>query len=292
MEFLVYVLLATAFMLGALYFTAQGQRRARQELVEQRLATVGIKQLQRRETDRVSLLLERAGLELSQTHRRISVLAVLTLTLLIAVKWSVPAGLFVLLLVLGVAYGVLQLLFARRQTQIIAQLPRLLDQVVRMMRTGKTIGDAFFIATDDAERPLRDVMEKLRRNILLGMTIPEAFTSLAETYSLKELRVLALGINVNARYGGSLIDLLNNVVTLIQQREKAVRQLKAMTGETRVSAMLLSVLPLLIGAFMMTANPDYLFTMLNDPSGKSVLITAGVAQLMGMLVIWRMLRSI
>lgn len=288
----VYLFLAAMFLIGALYFVAQGRERAKEELIEQRLVSVGMQRFHERRRDWLTRILERAGLELSDTARRILGLALVLLVVGVAATFGLKAGLFVLIGIAGVIYTVLTVLFSRRQGQIIAQLPRLLDQVVRMMRTGKTIGDAFFVATDDAEEPLKSVMEKLRRNITLGMTIPEAFDDLAETYALQELRVLALGINVNARFGGSLIDLLNNVINLIQEREKAQRQLKAMTGETRVGATLLSVMPIALAGYMMLANPDYLMGMINDPGGLNVLIGGGVAQLAGMLVIWRMLRSI
>lgn len=292
MAFFVYLILATGFLLGALVFVSQGQKRAREELVEQRLATVGMQRLQQRRTDWLSLQLERAGIELDVTKRKIIGLGLVTALLVVWFRFGLTPALMLLAFMAVVIYSALAGLYARRQGLLVAQLPRLLDQVVRMMRTGKTIGDAFFVATDDAELPLKTVMEKLRRNITLGMSIPEAFADLAETYGLKELRVLSLGISVNARFGGSLVDLLNNVIALIQQREKAVRQLKALTGETRASAVILSALPLLIGGFMVISNPDYLFKMVDDPGGQKVLIGAGVAQLAGMFVMWRMLRSI
>lgn len=288
----VYLLLAALFLIGALYFVVQGRERAKEELIEQRLMTVGMQRLRERRQDWLSQQLIRAGIEVSDTARRIILLALSLLVLACVVAFGFVIGLGVLAGILGIGYVVLTLLFSRRQGLIIAQLPRLLDQVVRMMRTGKTIGDAFFIATDDADEPLKSVMEKLRRNIIMGMTIPEAFDDLAETYSLQELRVLALGIGVNARFGGSLIDLLNNVINLIQERDKAQRQLKAMTGETRVGAVLLSVMPPALGAYMLMANPDYIMGMVEDPGGLKALIGAGLAQIAGMFVIWRMLRSI
>lgn len=292
MAFLVYVMLATSFLLGALFFIYRGQEKAKQERVEQRLASVGISTRIARRRDWMNLQFERAGIEVDDTKRNISAFAVFILILLVMFQFGILVGIIALAVIAGLFLAVLRWLFARRQVMIVAQLPRLLEQVVRMMRTGKTIGDSFFIATDDADQPLRAVMEKLKRNITLGMTIPEAFEDLADTYDLKELQVLSMGISVNARFGGSLIDLLSNVILLIQQREKAQRQLKALTGETRASAVVLSALPLLVGAFMMVSNPDYLSSMLDDESGLQVLIMAGVAQLGGMFVLWRMMKSI
>ena len=193
---------------------------------------------------------------------------------------------------LGFAYTAIGTIYQRRMNQIVSQLPRLLDQVVRLMRTGKTLADSFFIATKDAYEPLKTVMLKLQRNIQLGMTIPEAFEDLAQIYQLKELQVLSLGVNVNSRFGGSLIDLLNNIITLIQQREQLTRQLRALTGETRTSAVVLSALPILVGTFMIFSNPDYIFQMIDDPTGKWVLVGAAGMQIAGMVVIWKMLRSV
>ena len=150
MAVLVYVILATGFLLGALYFTGQGQKRAREELVEQRLATVGMQRINRRRTDWLSLQLERAGIVLDETKRRIIGLGLVTLVLLVGFRLGLVAGLMLLAFFAVVIYSALAALYSRRQSQIVSQLPRLLDQVVRMMRTGKTIGDAFFVATDDA----------------------------------------------------------------------------------------------------------------------------------------------
>ena len=79
---------------------------------------------------------------------------------------------------------------------------------------------------------------------------------------------------------------------MIQQREQLQRQLRAFTGETRASAVILSALPLLIGAFMLISNPDYIYQMIDDPTGKLVLMGAGGMQLAGMAVLWKMLRSV
>ena len=74
--------------------------------------------------------------------------------------------------------------------------------------------------------------------------------------------------------------------------EQLQRQLRAFTGETRASAVILSALPLLIGAFMLISNPDYIYQMIDDPTVKLVLMGAGGMQVAGMLVLWKMLRSV
>jgi len=292
MAFLVYLLVATGMMLGALYLVWLGQKQAQEEAVSKRLASVGVQALVFQGKDWLTTRLERAGITLLPTQRRMIALALAAIHLLAWFQFGLAFMVLLLLSLLAFVYSVIEAIYHRRQLQIVSQLPRLLDQVVRLLRTGKTLGDGFLIATREADEPLKGVMLKLQRNITLGMTIPEAFTDLSEVYALKELQVLALGVNVNARFGGSLIDLLTNIITLIQQREQLNRQLRAMTGETRTSAVVLSGLPLMVGSFMVFSNPDYIFKMIDDPSGQWVLMGAAGMQISGMALIWKMLRSV
>lgn len=292
MVLFIYILVALAMGLGALYLIWLGQKQAQEEAVSKRLALAGVQALEFPKKDWLALQLERAGITLAPTHRRIIGLALALLLLLAALQFGMAFAVLLALGLLAFAYTAIGTIYQRRMNQIVSQLPRLLDQVVRLMRTGKTLADSFFIATRDADEPLKTVMLKLQRNIQLGMTIPEAFMDLSEVYALKELQVLSLGVNVNSRFGGSLIELLNNIITLIQQREQLTRQLRALTGETRMSAVVLSALPILVGTFMIVSNPDYIYQMIDDPTGQWVLIGAASMQIAGMVVIWKMLRSV
>lgn len=292
MAIFLYVLVAFVMGLGALFLIWLGQRQAQEEAVAKRLATAGVQTLEFPTKDWLTLHLERAGITLEPTHRRIIGLALALILLLLALQFGMAVAVLAAFAFLAFAYTAIGTIYQRRMNQIVSQLPRLLDQVVRLMRTGKTLADSFFIATKDADEPLKTVMLKLQRNIQLGMTIPEAFEDLSQVYQLKELQVLSLGVNVNSRFGGSLIDLLTNIITLIQQREQLARQLRALTGETRTSAVVLSALPILVGSFMIFSNPDYIYQMIDDPTGQWVLIGAAGMQIAGMAVIWKMLRSV
>ena len=70
------------------------------------------------------------------------------------------------------------------------------------------------------------------------------------------------------------------------------RELAAMTGETRISAWVLSLTPISIAGYMMVVNPGYLDLMLQSPSGKTLLMTALGFQIAGVLILWRMLKSV
>lgn len=183
-------------------------------------------------------------------------------------------------------------LYRRRLRRMIQQLPQLLDHTVRSLKSGRTLADAVMGGIEASTDPLKVAMGRVQRNVHLGVNLPDAVHDFAELYEKDEFRLFALGLKVNHRYGGNASELLENLIKLIREREQGARQLSAMTGETRMTAVVLALLPLLMVAWFTLTNPHYLMSMWNDHSGRHMLIAAAGLQVSGCLVLWRMLRSI
>lgn len=182
--------------------------------------------------------------------------------------------------------------YQRRLQRMIEQLPQMLDHTVRSLKSGRTLADAVLGAIDAAEDPLKNAMGRVQRNVQLGISLPDAAADLAELYEKDELRLFALGLKVNHRYGGNASELLENLIKMIREREQAARQLRAMTGETRVTAWVLGCLPISLAGYFLATNPHYLLAMWHDPSGQIMLASAFGLQVIGSLALWHMLRSV
>jgi len=182
--------------------------------------------------------------------------------------------------------------YHKRVKKMVEQLPQLLDHTVRSLKSGRTLADAVLHGIDAASHPLKTAMGRIQRNVQLGVSLPDAAQDFAELYERDEFRLFALGLRVNHRYGGNASELLENLIKLVREREQGARQLRAMTGETRVTAFVLAALPVLMVGYFMVVNPNYLMTMWSDGSGQKMLLVALTMQLLGCLSLWRMLRSI
>lgn len=189
-------------------------------------------------------------------------------------------------------HALLNLLYRRRLQKMIRQMPNFLDQVVRSLHSGRTLGDAITQAVNAADDPLREIFSLVNNHVLLGISLPEALQEVAELYDVEELHVLSLGVAVNHRYGGNTTDLLENIIKVIHEREKLGRQLRALTGETRMSALVLALLPVSLGGYILFSNPGYLMNMWHDHGGRLMLLTSLGLQVLGCYTLWRMLKSI
>ena len=182
--------------------------------------------------------------------------------------------------------------YQRRVQRMVEQLPQLLDHSVRSLKSGRTLADAVLGAIDSTEAPLKQAMSRIQRNVQMGVSLPESVSDFAEFYERDEFRLFALGLKVNHRYGGNASELLENLIKMIREREQGARQLKAMTGETRMTAYVLAGLPIAMVGYFLMVNPGYLMSMWNDGTGRYLLLAAAALDITGTFVMWRMLRSI
>jgi tight adherence protein B len=209
--------------------------------------------------------------------------------------WLLADGLGLMTMIIGpplVLRVYISWRYQRRVQRMVEQLPQLLDHSVRSLKSGRTLADAVLGGVEGVANPLKDAMARVQRNVRMGVSLPDSVNDFAEFYEQDEFRLFALGLKVNHRYGGNASELLENLIKMIREREQGARQLKAMTGETRMTAYVLGGLPVLIVGYFMLVNPSYLMTMWNDGTGRIMLFSALAMDLGGTFVMWRMLRSV
>ena len=101
--------------------------------------------------------------------------------------------------------------------------------------------------------------------------------------------MVALAAAINRKYGGSLRQVMKSLITNIRQRDTAARELRALTAETRFSALVLSVIPVSLSFYIFLQNRNYYAGMWADGTGRWVLMLSVLLQVAGVIVLWRMM---
>lgn len=235
--------------------------------------------------------LMRAGLEVSRKNTLLMLGAVMAACFIGVVGWG-GKGLSLPIMTSVAIHLFLEQRSGLRSAAMLAQLPGFIDHIIRGLGTGRTMENTFLQATQQCRSPLREILDRVRVNVEVGAHLSNELQQVAKVHRLREMQLLSLAVSVNQRFGGSARELLQSIVTMIQQREQAQRELRALTGETRVSAWVLGLLPIGVAAYIMVVNPGYLDVMWQDSSGRKVLLTALGMQCFGAALLWRMVRSI
>jgi len=216
----------------------------------------------------------------------------LLLVLIVGVRGGWFAGLAAAAGFAALGYGWLRWRTEARVRKMVSQMPVLLDHMVRSLKSGRTFTDALLLAMERSAYPLKDALAAPRRSIELGVAPGDAMAEFATRYNSQEFHILAMGMRVNQRHGGNASELLDSLIVLIHDRERAARQLRALTGETRISALVLAVLPVGLAGYILFSNPDFILGLWNESAGRYLLLTAAAMQALGCYLLWRMLRSI
>lgn len=201
------------------------------------------------------------------------------------------AGSFLIGLVLIVGFVLLTRQAASRRRKIVGQLPDFLESTIRVLAAGNTLEESIVSAARESAEPLRSLFQSISRQVRLGAPIEGVLMEAGRLHKMRDLRVMALAASVNRKYGGSLKNILRSLVQAIRSREAAARELRALTAETRFSAMVLSIIPVGLTGYILIINRPYYVNMWADPSGRILLIASVILQFTGIIVIWRMMRS-
>lgn len=215
-----------------------------------------------------------------------------TTAFLCLIFMPLKVSLLVTLGILGLLFLAIKVIGGHRRAKMLEQLPSFINQVTRRLSAGVSVENAFSDSVETLEAPLGTIMKRVVRRVRLGYELHQAFDREAGTTQLKEFTILATSIRINEQYGGSISAILNDIVAILRLEEAGKQELSALTGETRFTAMVLAILPPGIAAYTYTQNPNFITDMWSDPSGQSLLLTAVAMEILGVLILWRMIKSV
>ncbi|CAN7606570.1 type II secretion system F family protein [Variovorax paradoxus] len=202
--------------------------------------------------------------------------------------WIAALSALTLLTLLAVFAIWLRLQKSRRK--LVSQLPGYIDAMVRLITIGNSTQAAFQLAIATTEAPVRGHLERSASLVRAGMDLDRALHQTASSVRVEEMFLLASILGLGVRYGGRSDLLLERVANFMRDRDQAEHELIAMSSETRLSAWILGLLPLGVGAFLIMTNPSYFLGMWKDGTGHTLIFAAAGLQLFGAVLLYRLAR--
>ena len=186
--------------------------------------------------------------------------------------------------------GGLALRRARRLRLLQDQLPGALDTLARSLRAGQSVDEAFAFAGSHLPEPLAGEFRFCAHQLTLGLGMPAVMRSLVERVQVNDMRIFTTTLAVHRETGGNLAKVLERLAAVVRERLNYRRQLKAVTGAGRLSAILIAGVGPLLFAYMVLCLPQYLKAMLESSVGQSIFVVAITMQVIGLIWIIRLLR--
>lgn len=166
-----------------------------------------------------------------------------------------------------------------------AQLPEALELIARALRAGHSLAAGFSLVGQEMSDPIGAEFSRTFEEQNLGKPLEEALEDLTKRVPNLDLKFFATAIILQRQTGGDLAEILDKIGNLIRERFKIWGQVQALTGEGRLSGIVLLALPPALFAVVYRMNPDYLMLLFTDDLGKKMLVGGIVSQLLGALMI-------
>ncbi len=177
-----------------------------------------------------------------------------------------------------------------RQKQITIQLPETLRLIASSLRSGFSILRALQVAADEMAPPISQEISWVLDEINVGVSREEAFAHMTTRTQSADVKLMVIAIQIQSKVGGNLAEILETTGDMIQQRFHLAAEIAALTAEGRLSAGVLTCLPMGLAFIIYLLNPNYLMPLVTEPIGTIMLVAGAGLMLAGLGVIKLMLK--
>ena len=172
-----------------------------------------------------------------------------------------------------------------RLAKFAAQLPDALELVARALRAGHSLQAGLHVVAEEMPAPIADEFGRVFEETNLGIPVEEAMKNMCDRVPNLDLRFFVTSVGIQRQTGGDLAEILDKIGYVIRERFRILGQVKALTGEGRLSGVVLIALPFALFGFMLNAKPDYIEPLWTTDLGRKMSLFAIIAQILGALVI-------
>ncbi len=163
------------------------------------------------------------------------------------------------------------------------QLSDALELVARALRAGHSLGAGMHVVAQEMPVPIAEEFNRVFEEQNLGIPVEDSLKSMCERVPNLDLRFFVTSVGIQRQTGGDLAEILDKIGYVIRERFRILGQVKALTGEGRLSGVVLISLPFALFAFMLNMKPDYVETLWTTDMGRIMAGIALVLQVLGAL---------
>jgi tight adherence protein B len=236
-------------------------------------------------------LLRECGVATS-TSRVIMIMVGLSLVLWILMLVASPLSPLASLpmaIIMGISIPVV-LLLRKKRLRLKAfqeQLPDALDMMVRSLRAGHPIRASMTLVADEMADPMGSEMGITVDEVTYGLDLREALENLRRRVPLMDLQYMVVTINIQYGTGGNLGEILSNLSSVIRDRFRLLKKVDALSAEGRLAAVVVGVIPAVIGVGMSLINPVYYTEAMGHKAFLPIAIGTVVLYFISMFAIYK-----
>ena len=206
---------------------------------------------------------------------------------LIAFIAHAPTSLVPVTAFLGASLPWLWLWWRRRSrfNKFEKQLPDALELISRALRSGHSLSSGLNVVSSEMQAPISTEFRHVYDEQNLGISMEQALRNMLIRVPNMDLQFFVTAVAIQRQAGGDLAEILNKISYIVRERFKILGQVKALTGEGRISGVVLMGLPIVLFFAVYYLNPEYVMLLFNRELGRQMITVAVIMQIVGAIII-------
>jgi tight adherence protein B len=190
-------------------------------------------------------------------------------------------------LIVGAAIPWLWLWWRRRSrfSKFEKQLPDALELISRALRSGHSLSSGLNVVSSEMPAPISVEFRHVYDEQNLGISMEQALRNMLIRIPNMDLQFFVTAVAIQRQAGGDLAEILNKISHIVRERFKILGQVKALTGEGRISGVVLMGLPICLFFAVYYLNPEYVMLLFNRELGRQMVTVAVIMQIIGAVII-------
>ncbi|MBZ0164790.1 MAG: type II secretion system F family protein [Notoacmeibacter sp.] len=152
---------------------------------------------------------------------------------------------------------VLRTMRKRRHKLFGVQLPEALELITRSLKAGHPVPVAVSLVAREMPDPIGTEFGMVSDEVTYGSDLVTALASMYERVGQDDLPLFVTAVSIQSSTGGNLREILDGLSTTIRERGKLRRKIRAISTEGRMSAYILTAVPVLLLAAILATNRGY-----------------------------------
>lgn len=138
------------------------------------------------------------------------------------------------------------------------QLGDTITLMANSLRSGYSFLQTLDMVAREAPEPVSTEFNRIVQEVGLGRSTEEALDGLLRRIPSDDLELLITAVNIQHEVGGNLAQILDTIGHTIRERVRIKGEIKTLTAQGRISAYVITALPVGLAIFISVINPEYM----------------------------------
>lgn len=243
-------------------------------------------------TDVFDEKLKRAGMNIDGSKFVfIHILSVAVATLVIFVLTrNFLLTLCVVILIIFMPFLFINFKIGQKLKKFNEQLPDTLQLIEGALKAGYSLNQALAMVTKETKPPISEEFTIALNEIRMGLSEKDALENMAVRINSELFNWVVLAINIQREVGGNLAEIMDIIANTIREKERVLRQIKALTAEGKLSAYVLIGLPIVLAVALSILNRQYIGVLFTTRIGFMMLGVAAILMIIGIIWILKIIK--